>query len=925
MKKKTLLLTLSGLVLSVFLRAQDATEEGVMVDTLAPQDMEVDGSPSIFVGYESWKQSQSTAAFEHLSEEQFNQGIISDPALLLMGRVGGLQAYNRGGNPTTPSLVRVRGLSALSQRQPLYVIDGIPGAALESIDPNDIASITVLKDGSAQALYGVRASNGVILINTKAANTDQLSISYSGQAGVSQAYEGYPVFDAAAFRADDGVDLQSNTVWLDEITRDGFNQVHSLAVQGGHERSRYRISGNYRDIEGVLRKSGFQQLNLRGNYSTSLLQDKLKVQLIGGYTNRESEIGFQEAFRYAVSFNPTAPVFADNFYLPFNSSRFGGFFETLGLWDSFNPRSIVDLSDRTGLNQTLQAMAFLQYGLGDNLSLNFRYAYQDQFINERTFYSPQSYFRGNAASPAEVLRGRGDFYDLDQDMSVYELFVNYDKSFGNSSLSVTAGTSYTDGMGREQDYRLDGFTNTDLATIQRLDDHSNWDDESWTLATSTISWNNRLSAFFGRFQWNVGDRLFLSGSVRSEGSSRLGEDARWGAFPAVGAAYDFSKNSNTFDILKVRIGYGITGAVPDEAGVSSERIENTVLLDGTVVSDVRREANPNVKSEEKSELNFGIDFQTARLQGYFEWYSREVSDWIELGAATFPPRFDNTDALVSTGIELGVNAMVWNSETSSYQTGLRLSTYSTRYETLELGPRTISSSCCANSNPLIVGQEGERLGDFLAPEYVGANPDDGSAIFNDLDGDGQINLDGSFAYSSEGDLAIAGNGLPSMELGWTHQFRFGAWELNALVRGAFGHSLVNRQRQLFETRSRFNSNYNTIDSELADPNLSFGRFSDHFVEKANFLKLDYLSFARVFPLGNSERNQQLRVSLTAQNILLSSSYTGPDPEPQLVDYGSTDNGGSQGRNFSNPLAPGIDRRNHYLPANTFSLGVQLSL
>lgn len=925
MKKKNILtVILATVFVALSLHAQDGGEGTMMADSIVPPgQMEAPHESSIFVGYEYWQRSQSSSAIEHLTEEQFNQGIISDPALLLMGRVGGLQAYNRGGDPNVSSLVRVRGLSAMSQRQPLYVIDGIPGAALEGVDPNDIASITVLKDGSAQALYGIRASNGVILINTKSASTDGLSISYSGQAGVAQAHEGFPVLDAAAFRAAGGVDLQSNTVWLDEITRNGFNQVHSLAVQGGKANTRYRVSGNYRNVEGVLRRSGFTQLNLRGNLSTSLLQDKLKVHLSTAYTNRDSEIGFQEAFRYAVPMNPTAPVFGDDFYIPFNAAQYGGFFETLGLWDNFNPRALLDLNDRTGLNQTLQAMVYLQYGLGENLNLNFRYAYQDQFMNERALYSPQSYFRGNAASPAEVLRGRGDFYDFDQSMSVYELFINYDKSFGKSSLRLTAGTSYTDGSTTELDYQLNGYTNSNLATIKRLDDFDNWGDESWTWARSNLRWNNRLSAFFGRFQWDIADRLFLNASIRSEGSSRLGKESRWGAFPAVGAAYDFSKKSKTFELLKARIAYGVTGAIPDEAGLSEERIENTILLDGTVVSNIRREANPNVKWEEKSELNIGVDFQTGRLQGYIEWYSREVSDWIELDQGQFQPRIANTDALVSTGIELGLNVMVANSEKFTYQTGLRLATFNTRYETLRAEFRGISSSCCANSNPQIVAREGEQLGDFLAPEYLGANPDDGSAIFADLNEDGQINLGDEFAYSPDGDLIIAGNGLPSLELGWSHQLRFGQWEINTLLRGAFGHSLANRQRQFYETTYRRSGNYNTIDSELADPDLSFGRFSSHFVEKANFLKLDYFSLARVFPLPNSDN--KLRVSLTAQNLLLSSSYTGADPEPQLVDYGNTDNGGSWARGFQNPLAPGIDRLNHYLPASTFSLGVQLSL
>lgn len=920
MKNQALFIVLASLLVTTSLLAQnnlseaDSTQQAIAFDTLRKLPVNL--------GYEQLAAQASPFAVEQIGVDNFNQGLVTDPSLLVQGKMAGVQIYNRGGDPNLWSLIRVRGISSLSQRQPLILIDGVPGAALETLDPNDVASITVLKDGSAQALYGIRASNGVVLITTKSAQPDAgPSFSYQGQVASSQAYDPIPVLDANSFVAAGGYDLGSNTNWLDAVQRSGFSRNHSLAASGTKGKSSFRLSGNYRNVEGVLQKSGFEQLNVRANLQTRALNDRLKVDLNAAYTDRTSQLGFQEAFHYAVQANPTAPIFAANAPFPFSPTQYGGYFEFVGLFDAFNPVSLLNLNDRNTKDQVFMGSAFLQYELASNINVNFRYAYQDHFQNERAYYSPQSLFRGYALSPVDSLRGTADLFDLNESLSLYELFINYGADFDKLKLDFTLGTSYTDGRSESEGLSLRGFASPDLLTNRRIEDYTTWNNEATVLDTLGSGWSTKYSAFFGRMQLSIADLLYLHASLRSEGSSRLGE--KWNAFSALGLALDLSSKSARFDLLKFRLGYGITGAVPDQPGLTSEQVETIIGTDGTTTTNILRQANPGLFAEQKQEVNLGFDIGTPRVRAAVDYYSRRVSDWITPGVLQFPTQYVNAaNVIKSNGFELSLDAIVHQGSQASYTTGLRVATYNARYDELELETLGISSSCCNSGTPIIVGAAGEQVGEILAPVFTGID-EEGNAIFADLNGDGQVLISEGFAYNPEGDLAVVGNGLPSLELGWFHQYRYRQWEVHAFFRGAFGHSLFNQFRLRQEASASLNRQANYVNTELAIDGLRFSVPSDLYVEKADFVKLDYLTLARTFPLRFKGSPVPLRISVTAQNLLLASSYTGPDPEPALEQLLSLTNGQQASSIGGSPLGPGIDRRTHYLPAQTYSLGVSL--
>ena len=248
----------------------------------------------VVVGYGTQKEKEITSSVTSVDAEDFNQGPINDPAQLLQGKVAGLQVYNRGGDPNGQSnVIRLRGISTVgANTEPLVVVDGIIGASLANVDPNDIESISVLKDGSAAAIYGTRGSSGVILVTTRSGGDagGGVQFTYNGQVGVSSAFNSVPVMARDEFLATGGTDLGSSTDWVDEVTRTGTSNVHSLAASGAiGTNSNFRISGNYRNTQGILENSGFEQFNARLNFSTKAFNDRLSIDFNSSFTNRDSE------------------------------------------------------------------------------------------------------------------------------------------------------------------------------------------------------------------------------------------------------------------------------------------------------------------------------------------------------------------------------------------------------------------------------------------------------------------------------------------------------------------------------------------------------------------------------------------------------------------------------------------------------------
>ena len=930
----------------------NATADDILVVSFvgfATQEVAVNGQDQISVylqtdneleevvvtGYGSQRSKEITSAVVKVDEEEFNRGTINSANQLLQGKVAGLSIYNRGGNPNSAGVVRLRGISTVGANvQPLVVIDGIIGASLDNVDPADIASINVLKDGSAAAIYGSRGSAGVILVTTKRGSSGKATFQYNGQFALSTIADTIEVLTAEQFTSGEfglqGFNAGSRTDWLDAVSRNANTKIHNFSVAGGQGNTSYRISANLRDVDGVMIESGFDQFNTRASIQTTAFNEKLKVSFNTSYTKREQQNGFNEAFRYALTYNPAAPVFAADApeELAVSETLYGGYFEAEGLFDSFNPVSILKQNINEGERNEFNYGLNLDYNFSDAFSATVNIANQSSTYVNREYYAPTSLFRGNATSP--VRKGEARFYDNKNEFKLYEVYGRYNDSFGNVNLTVTGGYSFQQNNYTDKFFSLGDFPSNDFNFINAIEVSQDLQNEGFIEANSNASPDERIIAMFGRANITIDDGIFINASIRREGSTKLGENNQWGIFPAVGLGIDVNKYLNLgVEQLKFRVGYGVTGALPGQSGLTQPIYSISSDALGNFNSTPSRAGNPDLKWEEKAETNIGVEFRQGRINATLDYYTRNIKDFIlnvpsDVAVTGFPNITTNAGSLETSGIELTLNYDLINTDDTSYTTGLVLA--NTRSKLTEyifdgLTTRANLGAPGQNSTNVIKVQVGDPIGDIWGPVFAGT-VSNGTQDLVDVNGDGDLVTGGDQGQNPDADFEVLGNGIPDLELGWSNNITIGDWNINAFFRGAFGHSLVNSFRAFYEPRVATQGSYNLVNTSLAINDLAQPQFSSLYVEKADFVKLDNLTVSRSFD-PYFDGIDALTLSLSGQNLFVISNYTGTDPEPAVVDNGAAGNGDRD--NFDNPdvLAPGIDRRNNYFFSRTFTLGVNI--
>jgi iron complex outermembrane receptor protein len=746
---------------------------------------------------------------------------------------------------------------------------------------------------------------------------------------LASAVNGVKVLTGPEFVAAGGTDLGSNTDWVDAVTRTGFTQIHNVAASGGSGNTTFRVSANIREVDGILQNSGFDQFNTRLNFGTRALNDKLKIDFNTSFTDRNQQNGFNEALRYAIIYNPTAPVRGADSPFPFNGAQFGGYFETLGLFDSFNPVSIIEQNRNEGKRKEFNYGANFNYTITDNWTANLRVAEQTSTYNNVEYYPTTSLFRGGATSPTR--KGLANLYNSNSSFKLYEMYSTYVATFGQVEGRFTGGYSFQQQNSADQFVGLGDFPNNDLDFSNAVENAQDLLNAGFIGANSNASPDDKIIAFFGRANFAINNAIFINASLRREGSTKLGEGNQWGTFPSLGVGVDLTRYLSFKNVnqLKVRLGYGVTGALPQDNGLSKEiRQINYDPNTGATSTSLLRAANPDLKWEEKSETNLGVDFSVGKLSGNVDVYNRDISDFIlerNVDAAVFGVnrRVENAGKLNTKGFEIAVNYDLIDNSSAKYTTGLVLSSYKSTLKeyVLEAESRGELGAPGQNGTRMILVREGEEIGNIWGPRFTGV-ADNGTPIFADINGDGQV-IDGQDkALDPDVDFEVLGNGIPDLELGWNNRIQVGNWSINAFFRGAFGHSLVNTFRAFYEPRLSTQSSYNYVTTDLAEPGLTAARFSSLYVEKADFFKLDNLTISRTIDLPNNSAFKSLNISLIAQNPFVLTSYTGTDPEPSLVDRGPSDNGGAASGN--DVLSPGIDRRSNYFASRSITLGVNVN-
>ena len=869
----------------------------------------------LVTGYGSQQQKEITSAVVSVGSESFNQGAISDVSQLLTGKVAGLSIYNRGGNPNSGSTIRVRGLSTIgANSSPLVVIDGVIGATLENVDPNDLESVTVLKDASAAAIYGSRGSSGVILVTTKKGTPGNAQISYNGTLTQSSILNQITNMSPSEFVAAGGRDLGSQTDWLDAVTRDAITQYHSLSAAGGNGRSNYRVSANIRNNEGILENSGFDSFNTRLNFSTTALNDRLKIEFNSSFTQRDQENGWNESLRYATLYNPTAPIYAVDSPYAFNGAQFGGYFETLGLFDSYNPVSIINQNLNNGERRTFNYGINLNYKLTGNITAYFTHANQSNDYANRVYFRTTSLWNNNdgyGGADSPVRKGAAEIYEQNSDFQLNELYATWKKNTDNMNLAVTAGYSYQKENFNQVFFALGDFPGDEIDYIDAIEYSQDLLNAGNINANSDRNPDTEIDAFFARLNLTLNNNIFINASLRREGSTKLGADNRYGTFPAISVGADLAQMLDLSGVqqLKPRISYGVTGNLPQGIGLSQE-IRGWSWGGGAAAggsTNLLRAANPDLQWEEKSELNFGLDFTMDRLTASLDIYQQETSNLIlnrvvDAAVYGFDRRFENAGTISSDGFELALNYEV----NDSWSTGITLSSNSATLDEYVQDADTFGNlgSPGQNSTNVTRVKVGEPIGQLWGPVWDGTVTN-GSQNFVDVNGDGELVVGQNNALDDNVDFEVLGNGIPDLEFSWNNIVTIGDYTINAAFRGAFGHSLVNTFRAFYEPRVGSQKSYNYINTSLANNDIKNANFSSLYVEEADFFKLDNITISR--PITDN-----INMYLNVQNAFVITDYTGSDPEPALFDLLD-----------GNLLAPGIDRRNSYYSARSFTLGLNI--
>ncbi len=919
----------------------------------------------VVVGYGTVTQKEVTSAVTTVDAKDFNAGQINDPTQLIQGKVAGLTISRVGGNVNGGATIRLRGLSSFGgNTSPLIIIDGVVGANLRTVDPADIESVNVLKDGSAAAIYGIQASAGVIIITTKRGREGEGQLDYRGSVSaeslakrpnLANRDEYLRLIGLAAdlnrqqnpgspdLPTSEGVraanDYGGDTDWVDEVTRTGIGHVHNLSYSGGSGGMTYRASANYRDIKGIgYRNDGFEQLNGRLSVTQRALNDKLSVSVDVTATDRQAEFFNEGIFRYAVTYNPTAPVFADDAdadteqaIIDKSNDTYGGYFQVEN-FDYVNPRSIGDQQQNSQQRTDLLYSFKAGYELLDNWDLNVSYSRQRENNTGGSYFS-RTDLLGGGAGGTDTRLGAANRYANDNRNQLVEVTSTYDLDLAGNNLELLAGYSWQGynfqgfgASGRGQTSDVFGFNNlgglNDLRTGQ--------------LGLYSFQSGYKVIGFFGRARLGIGSAYNVTASIRRDGTSRNASNFRWDVFPAISASADLVDALSLAgpNTLKLRVGYGITGSLPpgDFDYLNTFDQGASFPIGGTYVPTVGPSSNPNpnLRFEKKGEFNAGLDFAFLdyRLNGTLDFYVRNTGNLLFNAQVPTPPfLFENVQAnlnnvdLVNTGVELALSYVVGQSDNFSWEPSLVFSTFSTKIENngeaadFNFGDggfvdiqSTVPGAPGQNGFPITSIEIGTEFGGLytLVIDEAASNAA-GQYVF--VNQDGNVDDDGN-AIIDNADRVRVGNGLPDFSLGLSNAFRFGNIDFSFFLRGDFGHDLVNLPRDFYSQLGNAVSRPidNIILTDLNEQIISAPRLNQTFVEDASFLALDNAQLGYTFDLGGNSGFSNIRAFIAGQNLFYITGYSGVDPNVRFSDNG-------------NNLAPGIDRRNTFFRTRTATFGI----
>ncbi|WP_172665835.1 TonB-dependent receptor [Flammeovirga sp. OC4] len=897
----------------------------------------------VVVGYGTQEAKDVTGAVGMVKEENFNQGMINSPEQLLQGKMAGVNVVASSGEPGAAINIVIRGASSIrSGNSPLYVIDGMPldnsdvspeGAdmgvgrsqaknPLNFLNPNDIASINILKDASATAIYGARGSNGVILITTKKGKEGKGTLSYAGSAGLSTLSKRIDVLETPAFiiatdriAEDNGTEnnyiynRNVNTDWQREMTRTAKTQNHNLSFSGGKDQSSYLASINYFDQEGIMKQSQQTRFSGRINVTQNFFEDRLKLganltasQVEDSGIPRSNGAGSGgELITNMLKSNPTYPTHDENgelFVFP----------------SGVNPYAFLELyQDYTktnriigNFNAEIQLLKGLSYKLNtgvDNATSNRNLQIDPNNIE---FFSPD---------------GRATILNVESDNRLIENYFNYQLKTGRHNIKFLLGHSYQRFYRRTYGFTVNNLTTTE---VDAINNPSIGTDLTSTPPTGSAQ-VNELQSFFGRVNYTFNEKYIFTASLRADGSSKFGDNNKYGIFPSFAAAWrlseePFIQNLGVFSNLKLRAGWGQTGnqEIPNkitQASYSTSVSNGYWLNEGGEITNgitLARTANPDIKWEVNTQANIGVDFELfqGKLYGTFDYFNKKTTDLLlkmtSQDPSPSPFVWKNVDGTITNkGFEFSLGGHIITRGNFNWNVDANVTRIQNEINKL---PLTLISTGSL-SGPGLSGAQvnayanGQPIGAFYLLEHLGFD-EEGKNIFNDVDGDGTI---------TNNDRIFAGSALPNYTLGLTNNLSYKNVDLSFSLNGSIGNKVYNNTANAYFSIPSL-TNGNNITNAIANTNESSQNVpqpSTYYLEDADFLRLNYLTIGYKFNTNKWNNVSNLRIYATGQNLLTITNYSGFDPEVN-TDKSSDGN-----------LSYGIDYAN-YPRARTYILGVNVS-
>lgn len=878
----------------------------------------------VVIGYGTQKKADVTSAVVSVKAEDFTKGNFNDAGDLIKGKVAGLTITRPSGDPGATTQISLRGIATVSgNAQPLVLVDGVPGS-LSSVPPENIASIDVLKDASAAAIYGTRGAGGVIIITTKTGQREQRTeVTYNGYVSFSTWAKKADFMTSSDIRAgkttfnDEGYD----TDWLDAISRVGVTQNHSISLSGGNVKTSYFGNFTYRKAEGVMKKTGNESMSVAFDMSHWMLNDMLKLNIKVNADQYQYDVNDATTiYRQAVIRNPTSPIWNED-----------GSYNEGSLLQYWNPVSLQNEQSGKNKSQTVKMTGNLTFepikGWQTNLMLS-----KDQTINRGgNYYTSNHSLQG--VNQKGSYSGSASQSGYTSEATYLELTSKFMKNFNNvHRLDALAGYSYSEDVYDDASMWNGNFP-TDYFSYYNMGLGSKLTDGQASMSSSKNS--SKLIGFFGRVSYGYADRYNILASLRYEGSSKFGDNHKWGAFPSVSLGWNimnesFMKSTKSWlNNLKLRAGWGITGVIPGSSYLSLLRYSyngGNYYRNGKWNKGLKAASNPNpdLKWETAREFNVGIDWSVFndRLSGSFDYYNKKTSDMLYDYTVPSPPNLyttttANVGEMRNTGFELMIKGVPVQTKDWRWETQATLQHNSNKLVSLsnDLYQTDNTQWLQGVGDPVTQYTHrvavGESLGQIWSLKAVGVsdqglflieNPKTGQCaeFYQEMRND----YDNWYEYM--------GSGIPKFTLGWNNTINYKDFDLSLQCNGQFGYKIINQQRVFYENNAHaYNKLKSAADAIGGNRPLSGAQsqvVTSYYIEQGDYFKLSSLTLGYTYTPKKKTYIQNARLYGSVYNVFTITKYKGTDPE-----LGS-----------DNFWTAGVDDRDKYPTVRSFTIGLNVT-